>query len=360
MYKIPENTEIFEIDKLPGQLSEIEKYEYIENSIEERLEQLLRPYDSLFESEEFIFDDGLDSLSEEINGSLSPIPPFLFDETMEEAPNAANAYVCNSFIALKGTPYERLLDKDKRLVADEPESFGNELEYAENHDDVNWVYVREDADWDSLERIVNCYQKAAEDGVLDAYWCLGCFFDGAGSHYYDEDTFGLAYHYYMKAIELGHLCSIQAIANRLETDKRWEESFKLTYVGAMKKEVFCMWRLAFHYLTGLYVGQSKDKAIALYKQIIETFESEDEADVAFVKKNYSRIREYEINELLEGARHNLQIILGTDQQWEKYFDMKNIVAYNRANDRLLRESCYGWVSEDGVEDRLKELMAEEL
>ena len=96
------------------------------------------------------------------------------------------------------------------------EPIGVELDYAENHIDGNYDYYS-DIDEESYQRVVCTYREAAEDGNLNALWCLGCALNlrnGISKEKYD--VFGLTYYYLSLAIQKGHLACIPSLCELLD------------------------------------------------------------------------------------------------------------------------------------------------
>ena len=89
------------------------------------------------------------------------------------------------------------------------------------------------------------------------------------------DVFGLTYYYLSLAIQKGHLACIPSLCELLMQDGRHKEAFMFTYIGAQKKEIYCMWNLAMYYLCGVIVPKSGKRAVELFESILEIINAND-------------------------------------------------------------------------------------
>ena len=235
MNKFPTSYEIFGLDCLGEEASESLKMEYIFHCVDDCISETLNPYKEIFNSKSFRFEEG------EMEWLSGPTG-FIFGEDESIAP--VNSFMrCDSFMKLKGSKYEHLLYPDHIIKPSSDEDYlepiGVELDYAENHIDGNCDYYS-DIDEESYQRVVRTYREAAEDGNLNALWCLGCALNLRNSIIKEKyDVFGLTYYYLSLAIQKGHLACIPSLCELLMQDGMHKEAFMFTYIGAQKKEIYC-------------------------------------------------------------------------------------------------------------------------
>lgn len=359
MNKFPTSYEIFGLDCLGEEASESLKKEYIFHCVDDCISETLNPYKEIFNSKSFRFEEGEMEL-------LSGPTGFIFGEDDSIAP--VNGFMrCDSFMKLKGTKYEHLLNPCHIVMPDYDdegdylEPIVLELDYAENHIDFNWYYYS-DIDRKSYQRVVSCYREAAEDGNLNALWCLGCALNlRYGLRIRNDDVLGLTYYYLSLAIQKGHLASIPSLCDSFMLDGKHKEAFMFTYIGAQKKEVYCMWNLAMYYLCGVIVPKSEDRAVELFESILNIINTKDSDKTAFYYSHYDGIKKDEILELKECTEHNLKIIKSHSDSWKKYFDIEVCRKYQKIQDMLIKEHCLdpSFICEMYAE-KVKELMNQEL
>ena len=337
MNKFPTSYEIFGLDCLGEETSESLKMEFTIHCIDECISKILKPYERIFNDNRFRFEQGEIELKNGPSGcifneddSIAPVNSFMF---------------CDSFMKLKGTKYEHLLHPGHIIKPtsdnerDYFEPIGLELDYAENHIDDNWDYYS-DIDEKSYQRVVCCYREAVEDNNLNALWCLGCALNLQCGYFREKyDVFGLTYYYLSLAIQKGHLVCIPSLCNRLMQDGMHKEAFMFTYIGAQKKEVYCMWNLAMYYLCGIIVSKSEDTAVELFESILDIINAKDSDKTTFYNSHYDGIDQDEILELKECTEHNLNIIKSHSDSWRKYFDIEVCRKYQKILDMLIREHC---------------------
>lgn len=359
MNKFPTSYKIFGFDCLGEDASESLQMEYILHCINECVSETLNPYKEIFNSKSFRFEDGEMEL-------LSGPTGFIFGEDDSIAP--VNSFMfCNSFIKLKGSKYEHLLYPDhiiKPSSDDEREylePIGRELDYAENHIDGNWDYYS-DIDEKSYQRVVNCYREAAEDGNLNALWCLGCALSLRNGYFREKyDVFGLTYYYLSLAIQKGHLACIPSLCELLMQDGMHNEAFMFTYIGAQKKEIYCMWNLAMYYLCGVIVPKSEDRAVELFESILGVINQTDNNRAFFYNSHYDGIDKEDIIELKEDTEHNLRIIRSHSDSWRKYYDMEVCRKFQKVRDVIITEHCLDpSFTGEMYAEMVKELMNQEL
>lgn len=234
MNKFPTSYEIFGFDCLGEEASESLKMEYIFHCVDDCISETLNPYKEIFNSKSFRFEEG------EMEWLSGPTG-FIFGEDESIAP--VNSFMrCDSFMKLKGSKYEHLLYPD-HIIKPSPdderdylEPIGVELDYAENHIDANCDYYS-DIDEESYQRVICTYREAAEDGNLNALWCLGCALNLRNRIFKEKyDVFGLTYYYLSLAIQKGHLACIPSLCELLMQDGMHKEAFMFTYIGAQKKK----------------------------------------------------------------------------------------------------------------------------
>lgn len=358
MNKFPTSYEIFGLDCLGEEASESLKMEYIFHCVDDCISETLNPYKEIFNSKSFRFEEG------EMEWLSGPTG-FIFGEDESIAP--VNSFMrCDSFMKLKGLKYEHLLYPDHIIKPssdderDYLEPIGVELDYAENHIDANCDYYS-DIDEESYQRVVCTYREAAEDGNLNALWCLGCALNLRNSIFKEKyDVFGLTYYYLSLAIQKGHLACIPSLCELLMQDGMHNEAFMFTYIGAQKKEIYCMWNLAMYYLCGVIVPKSEDKAVELFEPILDIINAKDSDKSAFYYSHYNGISKDEILELKEYTKHNLKIIKSHSDSWKKYFDIEVCRKYQKILDMLIKEYCLdpSYTGEMYAE-KVKELMNQE-
>lgn len=358
MNRFPTSYKIFGSDCLGEDASESMKMEYTLHCVDECISETLKPYEEIFNNNTFQFEQGEMEL---INGPSG----FIFNEDDSIVP--VNSFMfCDSFMKLKGTKYEHLLHPNhiiKPTSDDERDYFepiGLELDYAENHIDGNWDYYS-DIDKESYQRVVYCYREAAEDGNLNALWCLGCALNlRNGCLRENYDVFGLTYYYLSFAIQKGHLVSIPSLCERFMQDGMHKEAFMLTYIGAQKKEIYCMWNLALYYLCGVIVPKSEARAVKLFESILDIINTKDSDKTEFYNSHYDGIDKKEILELKEYTEHNLKIIKSHSDSWRKYFDIEVCRKYQKILDKLIKEHCFDTsITTDIYAEKVKEIMHQE-
>lgn len=320
MNEIPTADEIFDIASLGVDVPREVVIDYILYCIDECLSDIIKPYREQFQNDDFRFEEGKMKFLFGPSGDI-------FDEDESMVPY--NLFMtCNSFVKIRGTKYEKLLVPD-HFIQPSPDddrddgeflcSLGYEIDYAENHYDCNWDYYL-DIDADSYIRVVNCYKEAAEDGNLNALWCLACSLDlQTGCFREGNDMYGVAIDFYSLAFQKGHLVSIPSFCDCLRYDGIHNFAFMFTYLGAQKKELFCMWNLAMYYLTGTIVAKSEEKAIALLESILDIINEKDDECAQFIRTHYDGVEE-DIENLKECVEKNLRIIKSPNDSWKKYFD----------------------------------------
>lgn len=359
MNKFPTSYEIFGLYCLGEDAKDSMKIEYIHHCIDKCVSETLKPYKDLFNNKAFQFKQG------EMELFLGPTG-YIFNEDDSIVP--VNSFMfCNSFMKLKGTKYEHLLHSGhiiKPTSDDERDYFepiGLELDYAENHIDSNWDYYS-DIDKKSYQRVVSCYREAAEDGNLNALWCLGCALNLRYGYLRENyDVFGLTYYYLFSAIQKGHLVCIPSLSERLMQDGMYKEAFMFTYIGAQKKEVYCMWNLAMYYLCGIIVPKSEDRAIELFEFILDIINAKDSDKTEFYNSHYNGINKDEILELKEYTEHNLKIIKSHCDSWKKYFDIEVCTKFKKINDILMTENRFDTsITAEKYASKIKDLMNQEL
>lgn len=359
MNKFPTSYEIFGLNCLGEGASESSKMDYILHCVDECVSETLKPYKEIFNHKTFRFEKGEMEL---LNGPSG----FIFDENDSITP--VNIFMlCNSFLKIKGTKYECLLCPDHNIKPapdddrDDLEPIGLELDYAENHIDINWDYYS-DIDEKSYQRVICCYREAAEDNNLNALWCLGCALNLRCGYFREKnDVFGLTYYYLLLAIQKGHIACIPSLCDRLMHDGMHQEAFMFTYIGAQKKEIYCMWNLAMYYLCGIIVPKSEEKAIELLESILGIINKIDNTKADFYISHYDGIDEKDIAELKEHAESNLRIIKSQSDSWRKYFDIEVCRKYDRVLDMLMREYCFNTsITHEMYAQKVKELMQQEL
>lgn len=160
-------------------------------------------------------------------------------------------------------------------------------------------------------------EEFAEDGNLNALWCLGCALNLRNSIFKEKyDVFGLTYYYLSLAIQKGHLACIPSLCELLMQDGMHKEAFMFTYIGAQKKEIYCMWNLAMYYLCGVIVPKSENRAVELFESILETINAKDSDKSAIYYSHYDGINKDEILELKEYTEHNLKIVKSHSDSWK--------------------------------------------
>ena len=313
MNKFPTSYEIFGLDCLGEEASESLKMEYIFHCVDDCISETLNPYKEIFNSKSFRFEEG------EMEWLSGPTG-FIFGEDESIAP--VNRFMrCDSFMKLKGSKYEHLLYPDHIIKPSSDEDYlepiGVELDYAENHIDGNYDYYS-DIDEESYQRVVCTYREAAEDGNLNALRCLGCALNLRNSFSKEKyDVFGLTYYYLSLAIQKGHLACIPSLCELLMQDGMHKEAFMFTYIGAQKKEIYCMWNLAMYYLCGVIVPKSGNRAVELFESILEIINAKDSDKSAIYYSHYDGINKDEILELKEYTEHNLKIVKSHSDSWKK-------------------------------------------
>lgn len=359
MNRFPTSYKIFGLDCLGEDASESLKMEYILHCVDECVSDALKPYKEILNNKTFRFEQGEMEL-------VSGPKGFIFDEDDSIAP--INSFMsCDSFLKIKGTKYENLLCLD-HIIKPAPEDerdylepIGSELNYAEKHLDCNWDYYS-DIDEKSYQRVVCCYREAAEDNNLNALWCLGCALNLQHGYFREKyDVFGLSHYYLSLAIQKGHLACIPSLCDRLMNDGMHQEAFMFTYIGAQKKEIYCMWNLAMYYLCGIIVPKSEENAIELFESVLDIINQKDNIRTDFYKFHYDGIDDKDITELKKYTEYNLKIIKSHSDSWRKYFDIKVCRKYQKIRDMLIKE--YGLdssITEEMYAKRLKELMNQEL
>jgi hypothetical protein len=356
---LPTSYDVFGVYSLDEGISDLSKEEYIHHCINECVSEALKPYKEMFNSNTFRFEEG------EMELLYGPTG-YIFGE--EESTTPLNRFMaCNSFITLRGTKYEQLLRPNhfiKPSSDDERDCFapiGFELDKAENHDDANWDYYAS-MDKESYLRVINCYKEAAKDNNLNALWCLGCALNLWNDHFRElYDVLGLTYHYLSLAIQKGHITCIPSLCDRLQCDGVHKEAFMFTYIGAQKKEIYCMWNLAMYYLCGIIVPKSEDKAVDLLESILCVINQKDSDHAKFYSLHYDGIDKNDIIKLKEYTEHNLKIINSHSDSWRKYFDIEVCRKYRVVCDMLIKERCYDTsIAHDIYVSRVKELMNQEL
>ena len=268
---------------------------------------------------------------------------------------------------LKGSKYEHLLYPDHIIKPssdderDYLEPIGVELDYAENHIDANCDYYS-DIDEESYQRVVCTYREAAEDGNLNALWCLGCALNLRDSFFKEKyDVFGLTYYYLSLAIQKGHLACIPSLCELLMQDGMHKEAFMFTYIGAQKKEIYSMWNLAMYYLCGVIVPKSGNRAVELFESILEIINAKDSDKSAIYYSHYDGINKDEILQLKEYTEHNLKIVKSHSDSWKKYFDIEVCRKYQKILDMLIKEHCLApSYTGEMYAEKVKELMNQEL
>lgn len=355
MNKFPTSYEIFGLDCLGEKASESLKKEYIFHCVDDCISETLNPYKEIFNSKSFRFEEG----EMELFGGP---PGFLYDENESSTP-VNSLMLCDSFMKLKGTKYEHLLNPCHIVMPDYDdegdylEPICLELEYAENHLDFNWDYYSK-SDERSFQRVVCCYREAAEDGNLNALWCLGCALDHRYGYSRGKyDISGLTYYYLSLAIQKGHIVCIPSLCERLMRDGRHKEAFMFTYIGAQKKDIYCMWNLAMYYLCGIIVPRSEDRAVELFESILDIINAKDSDKTAFYYFHYDGINKDEILELKECTEHNIKIIKSHVDSWRKYYDVEVCIKFQKINDMLITEHCFDLsFTTEKYASKLKELM----
>ena len=353
MSTFPTSYEIFGLDSLGEDASDIVKMEYLFNCIDECVSETLMPYKDIFEKETFRFEAG------KMERSYGPAG-YVFNEDDSTTPiNCPMS--CNPFVKLKGSKYEKLLCANHFIEPapnddrDNLEPIGLELDFAENPIDGNWEYYS-DIDEKSYQRVVCCYREAAEDGNLNAMWCLGSALNRRYSDFY-LDYFGLTYHYYTTAIQRGHLACIPSLCEKLMQDGMHKEAFMFTYIGAQKQEIYCMWNLAMYYLCGAVVPKSEDKALDLFKSILDIINQTDSEKSDFYKHHYDGVNENNISKFKKDIEQNLMVINNKSDAWRKYFDMDIIKKYNFAYLKIMQESFKDpSITNEMIMDKVKALM----
>jgi len=334
MNRPPTSSEIFGLNCLED-TSDSSKMGYMLHCIDECVSETLNPYKEIFNSKSFQFKEGEMELCSGPSGyifgeddSIVPVNGFMF---------------CDSFMKLKGTKYEHLLHPSHIIKhisdaeRDDLEPFGRELDYAEKHSDCNWDYYS-NIDEKSYQRIISCYREAAEDNNLNALWCLGCALNLQRDYSKENyDVFGLTYYYLSLAIQKGHLASIPSLCVILMQDGKHKEAFMFTYIGAQKKEIYCMWNLALYYLCGVIVPKSEDRAAELFETILDIINTQDSDKTEFYNSHYDGIDKEVILELKESTEHNLKIIKSHSDSWRKYFDTDICRKYQKILDMLIKE-----------------------
>ena len=358
MNRFPTSYEIFGLDCLGEEASESLKMGYIFHCVDECISETLNPYKEIFNSKSFRFEEGEMEL-------LSGPTGYIFGEDDSIAP--VNGFMrCDSFMKLKGTKYEHLLFPDHIIKPssdderDYLEPIGVELDYAENHIDANWDYYS-DIDEKSYQRVVCCYREAAKDDNLDALWCLGCALNLQNSPFKEKyDVFGLTYYYLSLAIQKGHLASIPSLCEILMQDGKHKEAFMFTYIGAQKKEIYCMWNLAMYYLCGVIVPKSEERAMELFESIENIINAKDSDKTAFYQSHYDCIDNKDILELKEYTEHNIKIIKSHSDSWRKYFDIEVCRKYKKTLDMTIKENCLDLSFTDEMyAEKVKKLMCQD-
>ena len=82
-------------------------------------------------------------------------------------------------------------------------------------------------------------------------------------------------------------------------DGMHKETFMFTYIGAQKKEIYCMWNLAMYYLCGVIVPKSGNREVELFESILEIINAKDRDKSAIYYSHYDGINKDEILELKE-------------------------------------------------------------
>lgn len=205
-------------------------------------------------------------------------------------------------------------------------------------------------------------EEFAEDGNLNALWCLGCALNLRNSIFKEKyDVFGLTYYYLSLAIQKGHLACIPSLCELLMQDGMHKEAFMFTYIGAQKKEIYCMWNLAMYYLCGVIVPKSGNRAVELFESILDIINAKDSDKSAIYYSHYDGINKDEILELKEYTEHNLKIIKSHSDSWKKYFGIEVCRKYQKTLDMLMKEHCLDPSSTGEMYvEKIKELMTQEL
>lgn len=134
-----------------------------------------------------------------------------------------------------------------------------------------------------------------------------------------------------------------------------------TYIGAHKKEIYCMWNLAMYYLCGVIVPKSEDKAVDLLESILCVINQKESDHAKFYSLHYDGVDKNDIIELKEYTEHNLKIIKSHSDSWRKYFDIEACRKYRVILDMLMKEYCFDTsITPERYASRVKELMNQEL
>lgn len=333
------------------QLSPEMQEAYAEYCRDQCIERFLEPYRTLFKEEHFRL--------EECAFEWCTMP-FLMDEGRDLIPEI-DPMCCSPFMKIKGTKYEQMLDLHHRFVYesewDPGYSFSiSELELAEHPDETMQYYDYTLNDEESYKRVLSCYLEAAKDGDLNAWWCL-CEWTNMPPLLDLPLCHQRIYHYGSQAILGGNLPIMSFMANRLRADGMHEAAFMLTYVGAMKKELFCMWNLSLYYLLGAVVSRDIAKSIELLETILDILTAESGEKKDFLMAHYDGVDPDELSYLREDVERNLRLLRSSDSPYLKYV-CKEVLAiyqksYKQANDEHLYEH-----DEESILRRTKELFME--
>ena len=144
-------------------------------------------------------------------------------------------------------------------------------------------------------------------------------------------------------------------------DGMHKEAFMFTYIGAQKKEIYCMWNLAMYYLCGVIVPKSGNRAVELFESILEIINAKDSDKSAIYYSHYDGINKDEILELKEYTEHNLKIVKSHSGSWKKYFNIDVCRKYQKILDMLIKEHCLApSYTGEMYTEKVKELMNQEL
>lgn len=294
------------------------------------------PYEHLFKDGDFNFNDPNERFVEE------NIPPEFLGFDYDTAPTCQITFLAHPFIHIRGTKYESMLISDHLYRGDEGKErdewvLGYEIDIAENPhfcielpDDHIWNVFREQ-DEESCQRIVKCYEAVAEDGVANAYWCLA--YIERNSIPETDESFFRKYYYLINGFKSGHLGCLHSLCIELR-EFLVEEKFKLTYIGATQNELFSLWNLALHYLYGVTVPKSKERAIELYEKILDI--TTIHPDLEFLELHYNGLSSA-VNDLIHETKRNLRILRASGHDWEKYFNIDRVKRYVRAKEQYFEE-----------------------
>ena len=112
-----------------------------------------------------------------------------------------------------------------------------------------------------------------------------------------------------------------------------------------------------YYLCGAVVPKSEDKALDLFKSILDIINQTDSEKSDFYKHHYGGVSENNISKFKKDIEQNLMVINNKSDAWRKYFDMDIIKKYNFAYLKIMQESFKDpSITNEMIMDKVKALM----